>query len=143
MRTASDGMCSKESGIDSKRMFIGDLRLLASCCASFLPRVVEDDAEGVARARAHPAHAVAHGGPVVVARPGDRPVAGSEDHQLALLRVDHLTARLGARSLLHEQELAASVVDPAPTQEAGELEREGHLAVEILVEAVVAARLVV
>src|SRR5439155_9782546 len=48
-----------------------------------------------------------------------------------------------ARPLLDQQELAAGVVDARAGEEAGELEGEDDFAVEVLVEAVVAPRLVV
>src|SRR2546425_7953499 len=45
--------------------------------------------------------------------------------------------------LLDQQELAAGVVDARAGEEAGELQGENDVAVEVLVEAVVAPRLVV
>ena len=53
-----------------------------------------------------------------------------------------LADRLGPGPLLDEQELAALVVAAGPAQEDGELQRERHRAVEVLVQRVVAARLV-
>src|SRR2546421_8638153 len=66
-----------------------------------------------------------------------------EDHDLALRGRDRLAARLCARTLLDEEELAAVVVGAGPAQETRELEREDDVAVEVLVQAVVAAVLVV
>jgi hypothetical protein len=86
---------------------------------------------------------VPHRRAVVAARTLDRTVARGEDHDLALLGGDRLALGLGARPLLDQEEVAALVVDPAPTEEAGELQREDDLAVEVLVQAVVATRLVV
>jgi hypothetical protein len=53
-------------------------------------RIVEDDAQRVARARAHATDAVAHGDAVGAARALGRAVAGGEDHGLALAQRDHL-----------------------------------------------------
>src|SRR5213082_423915 len=50
--------------------------------------------------------------------------------------------KITARPLLDEQDLAAGVVDADLTQHARHLERKGKRAVEVLVEAVVAAGLV-
>src|SRR6185436_20702310 len=105
-------------------------------------RVVKDDAQRVAPAAQHTADAVAHGGAIPAAGALDRAVPGREDQDLALLGGDRLTARLGARPLLHQQELAALVVG-APAQEAGELQGKDDVAVDVLVQAVVAAGLVV
>src|SRR5260370_16663380 len=106
-------------------------------------RVVEDDAERVARAGEHAAHAVADGRAVEAAGALGRPVPRGEDHELALLGGDRPPSRLGARPLLAEQESTPRVIDAAAREEAGELEREDDVPVEILVQAVVAAGLVV
>src|SRR5207249_2476614 len=101
--------------------------------------VVEDDAEAQALAGGHPADAVAHGHAVGAARAHHRPVAVREDDRLAALEDDDLGARLRARPLLDEQELAARVVRAAAGEHAGELEGKGERAVEVLMQAVVAA----
>src|SRR3989454_1789882 len=106
-------------------------------------RVVEDDAERVTRAGAHAAHPVTHHGAEVAARAARGSVARREDDDLALLGRHGFAARLGARPLLDQQELAAGVVDARAGEEAGELQGEDDVAVEVLVEAVVAPRLVV
>ena len=59
-----------------------------------------------------------------------------------LLEGDGFTARLGARALLVEQELAAGVIAPALIQDAGRLQWEGDLAIQILMQAVVIVRFV-
>src|SRR5262249_57466212 len=74
--------------------------------------------------------------------PLDRAGSGREDDDLALLGGDRFAARLRPRPLLDQQEIPALVVDAAAAQEARELQREHHVAVEILVQAVVAPRLV-
>jgi hypothetical protein len=50
---------------------------------------------------------------------------------------------LGPGALLDEEEFTASVVDAGSTQEAEELQREGDLAIQVLMETVVPARFVV
>jgi len=100
---------------------------------------VEDDAEAQALARAHSADAVAHGDAVGAARARHRPVAVREDDRLAALEDDDLAARLGPRPLLDEQNLAARVVRAPAREHARHLQRKGERAVEILVQAVVAA----
>src|SRR3989441_1362115 len=106
------------------------------------PGVVEDDAQAGAGAGEQAADAVAHGGAVVSARAFDGTLAHGKDDDLALLECDRLAARLLARSLLDEKKIAARVVGAAPAQDTGELQGEGDLAVQILVQAVVAADLV-
>src|SRR5437773_8334428 len=108
-----------------------------------LLRVVKDDAERVARAAMNAADAVAQCRAIPAARALDGTVARREDHHLALHGGDDLAARLRARPLLDEQELAPVVVDAGPAQEARELERKDHVAVEVLVQAVVPAGFVV
>src|SRR5262245_64150616 len=108
-----------------------------------LPGVVEDDAQRVAGPRGDAAHAVAHGAAVGAPRALDRPVARREDDDLALLGRDRFTARLGPRPLLDQQEVAPGVVDAPATQEAGDLQGEDDVAVDVLVQAVVAPGLVV
>src|SRR5437867_1630843 len=108
-----------------------------------LLRVVEDDPQRIARPGGDAADSMAHGPAVDAARALDRTVAGREDDDLTLLGGDRLPPRLRSRSLLHQQEVPAGVVDAASAQEASELERKHDVAVEVLVQAVVAARLVV
>src|SRR5712691_10241721 len=83
-----------------------------------LLRVVKDDAERVARAAMNAAHPVAQRRAIPAARALDRTMARREDHHLALRGCDDLAARLRARPLLDEQELASVVVDAGPAQEA-------------------------
>src|SRR5262245_11129179 len=114
----------------------------ASCRTCELPGVVEDDAQRVARPRDDAAHAVAHGAPVDAPRAHDRPVARREDDDLTLLGGDGLAPRLGPRALLDQQEVAARVVDAPPAQEARDLQGKHDVAVDVLVQTVVAAALV-
>jgi len=76
-------------------------------------RVVEDDAKRVPRTGEHAAHPVADGRAIEAAGTLGRPVACGEDHEFALLGGDRLAARLGARPLLDEQQIAPGVVDTA------------------------------
>src|SRR5690348_10485452 len=105
---------------------------IALLCPGASLGVVEDDAEAQALAGGHPADAVAHGRAVGAARARHRPVAVREDDRLAALEDDDLGARLRARPLLDEQELAACVVRAAAGEHAGELEGKGERAVEVL-----------
>src|SRR5712691_4179466 len=105
-------------------------------------RVVKDYPKRIARSPRDRADAVAHGGAMPAAGAPHGAMTGGEDHQLALLGVDRLAARLCPRALLDEQEIAALVVLAATAQEDGDLERERDVAVEVLVQAVVAAGLV-
>src|SRR5215468_9310336 len=109
---------------------------------TLLPRVVEDDPEREAPARADAAHAVVDRAAEDAGAARHRPDARREDDELAARARDRVAHGLRAWPVLHEQELAALVVARV-AQERGELQREGHLAVDVLVEAVVPARLVV
>ena len=105
-------------------------------------RVVEDDAERVAVAGAHAAHAVAHVDAVDAARALHRAVVHREDHRLALPQRHDLGARLHARALLGQHELAAGEIARPAGQQDRHLQRKDVLAVEVLVQAVVVARAV-
>src|SRR4030095_10325 len=76
------------------------------------------------------------------ARSADGAVARGEDDYLALGERHHFAAGLGARPLLDEQELATGEVGARTAAPAGHLQREGPVAVELLMQAVVAAGLV-
>src|SRR3954451_11526891 len=107
--------------------------------AQALPRVVEDDPQRHALAGAHRRDAVAHRGAVVAARAADRSDTRREDRERAALEPDHVRARLRARALLDEDELAALEVGPGAVEDGHRLQREGDVAVEVLVQRVVAA----
>src|SRR5215831_441209 len=107
-----------------------------------LAGVVEDDAQRVARPRDDAAHAVAHGAPIHAPGALAGSVARREDDDLAPLGGDRLAPRLGPRPLLDQQEVAARVIDTPPAQEARELQGKDDIAVDILVQAVVAAALI-
>jgi len=77
---------------------------------------------------------------VVAARALLRAVVGREDDERTARCGHNVCAALRARSLLHEHELAALVVDARLREHRQHLEREGDVAVEILVERVPIAR---
>src|SRR5207247_10360903 len=110
---------------------------------SRLLRVVEDDPQRVARPGGDAADSMTHGPAVDAARAFDGTVTSGEDDHFPLLWCDRLTPRLRSRTLLDQEEIAPRVVSLSPAQEAGELERERDVAVEVVVEAVVAADVVV
>lgn len=71
------------------------------------------------------------------------PVAGGEDHRLAAPGMDGVADGLRPRPLFDEREIAAGVVGAGLAQEADGLQRERQVAIKVLMQAVVAARLVV
>ena len=85
------------------------------------------------------ADAVAHVDAVDAARALHRPVMHRKDHAFALAQRHDLHARLHARPLLGQHELAAGEVASRIGQQDRELQREDVLAVKILVQAVVIA----
>src|SRR6185436_2049775 len=120
----------------------GGLALLPGRARSLLG-VVEDDAQRVARARPQPAHAVADVDAIEATGPARGPDPVGEDDEIALAAHDRLPHRLRARALLYEQELATLVILAGTAQEEDDLEGKPHRAVHVLVQAVVAAGLVV
>ena len=102
-----------------------------------------DDPQSVAGAGKYGANAVLDVGAIKPARALHRPVARGEDHRIAAPGVDRVPHRLRPRALLDEQKIAAGIVLFGLAQEADKLQRERQFAVEILVQAVVAARLIV
>src|SRR5262245_36421549 len=101
---------------------------------------MKDDAEGHARYRCDGADTVPHGNPLIAARLRHGPFARREDDALSLVNADGETARLRARPLLHEEQLAAFVVVAGPVQTENDLKRERDVAVNILVQAIVSSR---
>src|SRR5215468_915307 len=99
--------------------------------------VVKDDAQAVALTRDDSTHAVAHADPIGASRSAGGAVARRKKQPLPLLQDHHTAARLGPWPLLDQHALAPGVVHAAAAQHAGQLERKVHLAVEILVQAVV------
>ena len=81
-----------------------------------------------------------HDDAVSAAAAGDGTLAGREDDARSLLDRERMPARLRARPLLDEQEFAAAVIDVASAQGEDHLQRERQVAIEILMQAVVATR---
>ena len=101
--------------------------------------VMKDDAERMAMAGAQTAHAMPHVHPIDAPRALHRPMMDREDHAFALLERDHLGARLHARTLLGQHELAAGEVVAGAGEQERDLERKDMLAVKVLVQAIVVA----
>jgi hypothetical protein len=66
-------------------------------------------------------------------------VARGEEQERAALEVDDVGARLRARALLEQDELAALEVLARAVEHGHDLQREGDVAVDVLVQRVVAA----
>src|SRR5262249_61330198 len=81
---------------------------------------------------------VPHGDAVVAPRAGDGTLARREDDAVALLDGDGVPARLRPRPLLDEEKLAARI-RAARRQRDDDLQWKRDLAVDVLMEAVVAA----
>src|SRR5262249_40669481 len=90
-------------------------------------------------AAADGAHAVAELRALDAAHPADGPPAVRKEDRGAPTEHDGGATRLCPRALLHEQEFAALEVAPGLAQEARHLEGEGNVAVDVLVQTIVAA----
>src|SRR4030095_15369109 len=90
-------------------------------------------------ARAEAAHTVAHRDPIAAARATYGAMAHGEDDAVALLERHDLRARLHARPLLGQHELAPEEIASRRREQHGGLERKQMLAVHVLVQAVVVA----
>lgn len=86
---------------------------------------------------------MAHVDAIVAARAFDGAVARGEDNRLTLIGEDHLRLGLGAGLLFDKDELAAVPVAAVLPEQKNHLQGKADVAVEILVETVVAAGLVV
>ena len=96
-------------------------------------------AERRCAARSAPCHAVAHGRPVVAARAQHRAVPGREDHERAALGLEDVGAALRARALLGAARTRRPRSRRPARQHGHDLQREGDVAVEVLVQGVLAA----
>ena len=105
--------------------------------------VVEDDAEGVAGAAVEAAYGVAESYAVVAAGAFYGAIPGGENNGLALLRADHFGFGLRAGLLFDEDKFSTFPVAARLAQKEDHLEGKADLAVEVLMEAVVAAGFVV
>src|SRR6516164_4325103 len=83
--------------------------------------VVENDADGVAPARAEPAYAMAQVDAIAAARPLHRAMMHGKGHRVALGERHHFGTRLHARALLDQYELAALEIAPRFRQQGRDL----------------------
>src|SRR5438034_5572144 len=91
---------------------------------------MKNDAQRVARAPVHAAHAVPQIHAIVATRTLHRPIARRKNNRLALLGNHHL--RLGLRSglLLDEDELSAIPIAALAAEQKNHLQRKADLAVK-------------
>src|SRR5262245_60580706 len=103
---------------------------------------MKNDAQRVPRPGGHARYAMADvaAAVAVLARYGT--FARREDHHLPEPRYQRLADRLGTRPLLHQQERTAAVIDVRAAEEYGELQRERNVAVQVAVQTIVTAGLV-
>ena len=97
---------------------------------------MKDDSYSVAHARPHSAHAVAKVDAVIALRPLHGAIMHGEDHGIALRKRHDFGATLPARPLFGQDELASAEIPARLRQQDRDLDREGELAVEILVQAI-------
>jgi len=128
------------SGLPSQ---LGASRVNQTAALQELLGVVEDYAERVSRAGVDAAYSVAEVDAIVAAGAFYGTIARGENDGLALIGGYYLGFGLGARLLLDQEKLAAFPIAALLTEQKDHLKRERYFAVEILVQAVVAARFVV
>jgi len=78
----------------------------------------------------------------MTARPCDRTIPIGKDERGSAIQRERLSARLGPGALLDEQRFPTFIIAASLTQQAGELKRKRQLTINVLVKAVVTARLV-
>src|SRR5882762_945806 len=110
---------------------------------SHLLCVVEDDSQREPRAAVHTADAMAHINAVVASRAFHRPIARRENNCLPAIRRYHLRLGLRPGLLLDQDKLSAFPIAALLPQQKNHLQGKAHLAVEILMQAVETAGLVV
>src|SRR5262249_35991675 len=110
--------------------------------ATCLLRVVKDDAERVSTPGQDTAYTMAQGHAIGAALALRRPMADGEDHDVTLGERHHLALGLRPRPLLDQEKLAARELASRCAQQYRHLQREDAFAIEILMQAVVATRLV-
>src|SRR5437667_3787280 len=103
---------------------------------------MKDAAQAHPRASGDSADAVAHDDAVRAPGAGNWPFARSEHHSGALRDRHCVPTRLRAWTLLEQQELAAGVIDSGAAQDEHDLQRKRELAVDVLMQTVVAAGVV-
>src|SRR5262245_13365798 len=101
---------------------------------------MKDDAERVSGPRAQTAHTVAHIDAVMALGAADRPVVYGKNDGVTLAKRHHFGAALHPRPLLGQHELAAGEIAPWLGEQDRNLEREGKLAIEVLMQAIEIAR---
>src|SRR5438445_7609546 len=111
--------------------------------AASLLCIVKDDAQRVARAAVHAANAVAQIDAVVAARAFHRPVARRKNDRLPAIGEDHLRLGLRAGLLLDKDEFSAFPIAPLLANQEYHLQRKADLAVEILMQTIETAGVVV
>src|SRR5947208_12906923 len=112
-------------------------RLFAASTPSLC--IVKNDSQTHARPGNDRADAVPHDDAVRTACADNGPLARREHDARSLRDGCGMPARLRARPLLHQQQLAAGVVDAESAQYEHHLQRKRELAVDVLVKTVVAA----
>jgi len=100
---------------------------------------MENNSQGVPATRANRAYPVAQMGTVITPRAAHRTMVDGKDHRVALVRREHLDARLPARLLLGEDEFAACKISTAFVQKGSYLKREEDIAVQVPVQAIIIA----
>ena len=104
---------------------------------------MEDDAEGEAGAGVDATDSVAQVDAIEAARAFHRAITGGEENGLAFTGGDDFGLRLRAGLLLDEDKFTALPVATRLAEQENHLQREGHVAIEILVQTIVAAGFVV
>src|SRR5688572_5741190 len=103
---------------------------------------MEDDTQGVPTPGPDAADAVAQVHAIGASSAVDRAMMNRKRDSVALTKRHDLRSRLHARALLSQHELAAGEIPAGFGQEDCDLQREGQFAVEVLMQAVVVARLI-
>lgn len=102
-------------------------------------RVMKNDAERVPMAGANSAHAVTQVDAVVALRSLHRPIMDGEQNRIALPQGNYLDPALHPRPLFGQNELAAGKIPVWFRQQDGGLQREGEIAVQILMQTIIVA----
>src|SRR5713226_7580000 len=126
-------------GVDQRSISLTSLGILPSS-PSF--GVVKDDAQGIARASMHAADPMPQIHPIVPASAFHRTITSGENDRLALIRMDHFGSGLSPRLLFHQDKFSAVPIATVLAKHENHLQREAHLSINVLMEAVVTARLI-
>jgi len=101
---------------------------------------VKDNADRMAHTAADAADAVAEIDAICASRTLNGPIVYCEGHRVALPQWDYLGTALHSWTLLRENELSASKIFLRFGKQDCNLEREGEIAVEVLMQAVEVSR---